>query len=286
MTDKVDEVPKEDEVVDSKVLDSEEGGESGEQVALAPEEEKAQSFGWMPKEEWVKAGKTEEEWVPAKHFLKFGELKQQVISKEKMLTKQEKIIKKMKDHHLNVRERAMADAMTQLKRERAAALEEGDIIAAEKIRDRIDYTKEQFQRTPLLPKDIEDELQSTGTINDPPAEFYEFSSRNPWYEADPKRQDDISQEADALGYAFVQKSSLNGKTVTADEVYKHVEKQIKKLYPEKFGTPKSPQNDTPSRSSGATGSSDKLSSEELAIAKSFGLTEKQYLAELKGYKGR
>jgi hypothetical protein len=286
MTDKVeDEAPKED-VVDSKVLDSEEGGESGEQVAvLAPEEEKAQSFGWMPKEDWVKAGKTEEEWVPAKHFLKFGELKQQVISKEKMLTKQEKIIKKMKDHHLNVRERAMADAMSQLKRERAAALEEGDIIAAEKIRDRIDYTKEQFQKTPLLPKDIEDELQSN-TINDPPAEFYEFSSRNPWYEADPKRQDEISQEADALGYAFVQKSNLNGRTVTANDVYEHVEKQIKKLYPEKFGTPKSPQSDTPSRSSGSSSSESKLSSEEIAIAKSFGLTEKQYLAELKAYKGR
>jgi hypothetical protein len=50
MTDKVeDEAPKED-VVDSKVLDSEEGGESGEQVAvLAPEEEKGTEL-WLDAE--------------------------------------------------------------------------------------------------------------------------------------------------------------------------------------------------------------------------------------------
>jgi len=262
-------------------------GEGGEAIELSPEEQKAESFGWMPKEKWVETGKSEDEWVPAKHFLKFGELKKEVISKDKILQKQDKVIKKMKDHHLNVKETAYQAALAHLRKERQAALDEGDIVAAEKLRDRIDITKEQYAKAPALPPEIEQELQTPSTPDEPPAEYHSFAAKNPWYEPNPVKQDEMSKDADAYGFSFVQKARLSGKTVTAGEVYEAVEKFIRRAYPDKFSNPKSPVGDPPSRNGGTKSSAaDKLTAEELAVAKNFNLTPEQYLKELKGYKGR
>lgn len=274
----------EDKVEDVSDVQENQESEGTVEVTLSPEEQRAESFGWMPKEKWIEKGNTEDDWVPAKHFLKFGELKKEVVNKDKILQKQEKVIKKMKDHHLSVKEQAYNAALAQLRKERQSALDDGDIVAAEKIRDRIDATKEQFAKAPALPPEIEQELQ-TANVGDTPPEFYEFHDRNPWYESDPSKQDEMSREADIYGATFVQRQRLAGKNVTPSDVYQAVEKFIRKAYPDKFETPKSPVGDTPSRS-GPTSSrgASKLTPQEAEIAKAFGLTEKQYLDELKSMK--
>lgn len=254
-------------------------------VQSSPEEQKAEGFGWMPKEKWVEEGKSEDEWVPAKQFLKFGELKQQVIAKEKQLTKQEKVIKLMKNHHMQVKESAYKEALKQLRAEREAALEDNDFVKAERVKDRIEDIRERQVKDTHLPPEVEREMQEVGNIGDPPPEFYQFSSRNPWYIADPQKQDDLSKEADVVGYAYVEKNRLTGKTVTADDVYTHVEKYMKRSYPEKFGTPANPQTDTASRGSSGKAAPSKLSPAEREVMEQFGLTEKAYLEEQKKYRG-
>lgn len=297
MTDKVEDVEDKQDEIESLDKDTEKKEEPAvETPTLTPQEEEAKSFGWLPKDEWVKAGNAEEDHVPAKHFMKFGQLKQEAIAKDRALQKQEKVIKLMRDHHMNVRETAYKEALAQLKRERQTALEEGEVARAEFIRDKIDEVKEEFTTKGALPKHIEDELkqtelekQSQQTAVNP--DFPAWHAKNPWYiPAHEGKQDDISAEADTLAIAIVQRAVASGKQMSAKEVYDAVETKIKKMYPEKFkpaAAPKSPMGDSPSTSAPDKGGKGvKLSEEELAVARNFGLTPEEYAKQLKTYKGR
>lgn len=277
MTDEV--VKDQEEVVVDKPKD--------EAPVLSEVEQSAVTFGWQPREAWVKDGKSKEDWVPAKQFMKFGDLKQQLIAKDKQLNKSEKIIKLMKDHHLQVRESAYKEAVNALKAEKRAALEEQDFVAVEKIKDRIEAEKEKYAAQRTLPVDVERELaepqQST-----PPVEFFEFKESNPWYKLE--NQDEMSLEADKIGAGEFQfeaaKAQREGRQPDLKRVYKAVEVKIRKLYPEKFATPKSPQSDGGSRGSQGSSASSKLSEEEMQVAKAFNLTPEQFKSQQKSYKGR
>lgn len=285
MTDKVDDKPVEEpkveapKVEDKPVVDA---------PKLTSQEESAISYGWMLKEDWVKAGHAEDDWVPAKHFLRFGELKNQVISKDKQVVKQDKIIKMMKDHHLKVKQTAFDEAMSTIKAERKAALDENDIATAERLRDKMDDLKEKHAKAKALPAEVEEELKEP--IPAPPSvhpDFHDWHSRNSWYIRDTVRQDDMSKTADRLGVAIVQEMQSRNEQVDVKAVYREVEKEIKKLYPTKFSTPKSPQQDGSGKTSGkAGGSGIKLSEDELQVAKNFGMTPEKYAEQLKTYKGR
>lgn len=301
MTDKVEN----EEVLDSEKVDEkqdekvEEGKEestdekSSSAVELSPLEQQAASYGWQPKEKWVESGNAEEDWVPAKHFMKFGELKQQTISKDKQLQKQERIIKMMKDHHLKVRETAYQDALKSIREERKMALEENDLVRAEALKDRIEELKEQHTKNAaVLPKEVEEEIRQAELEKQqqPPApnpDFPVWHSKNPWYIVEVAKQDEISKEADVLANAIVEQARRDQRAITAKEVYEAVEKKIKKLYPEKFEPRRSPQSDSPNRTgAGGTKSTVKLTEDELAVAKAFGMTPEKYAEQQKSYKGR
>jgi hypothetical protein len=264
-------------------------GTQVEAPVLKPEETTAVSFGWMPKEKWVESGKSEEDWVPAKHFLRFGEVKQREIAKDKQLQKQDKLIKMMKDHYLTVKDQARDEALRQLREERKDALKANDLTRAEELRDLMEETKEKFAKQPVVPPEIDREMREAAqapTPQSPPAEFFQFLDRNPWYIADATKQDEISREADALGNAEVLKARRSGREPTLNEVYDAVEKKIKKLFPDKFSAPGSPHQSAPSRKDTKSSGSVKLSDEEMAVAKAFNLTPEKYLESQKGYKGR
>lgn len=275
---------KDEEIVEEKKIDPIEPVE----IKLTAQEQQAYDFGWQPREDWVKNGKLEEDWVPAKHFLKFGELKNQVIAKDKQLTKAEKLVKLMKNHHLQVKEQAKKEAIEALRDERRAALENNDLVKAEYIRDQIESTTEKFDKQRAIPAEIEAvEREVTPPAVSVPPEFYDFHNRNPWYITDPKRQDEISTEADKIGFAEVESARMKGERIDLKEVYKTVEKKIRKLYPEKFETPRSPQSDGPGKTSASAAKVAKnLSDEEAAVAKAFGLTPEKYVEQQKTYKGR
>jgi hypothetical protein len=285
-----EEVQKVDEKPEEKVVEKEAEKPAVEAgPKLSEQEQSAVSYGWMPREEWVKAGHDDSDWVPAKHFLKFGELKQQVITKDKQVTKQDKIIKMMKDHHLKVKQTAYEEAYRAIKKEREAALNDNDLAAAERLKDQMEELKERHSKEKVLPKEVEEELQ---TVEAPAApavhpEFYNWHAKNPWYIAQKDKQDEVSRTADRLGIAMAEEARWSGEQLTVSDLYKAVEKEIKKLYPQKFNTPKSPQGDGPSGSGHDKGGSKvKLSDEELQVAKAFGLTPEKYIEQQKRYKGR
>jgi hypothetical protein len=241
------------------------------------EETLAMTRGWKPKEEWEGS---EDEWKPAKVFNEIGELKEKIVSSEKELKKTNKVIQLMKEHHLNVRQNAYKEAVEALKTERQHALKEQDFAKAEEIRDEIDSVKEKFASDNVLPRDIERKLKEEQN-SDPDPEFYAFVNRNPWYK--PNGGNEMSKKADALGWAYKQEDP----NLQFADIIKKVEKDIRKLYSEKFDSPKNPVNEGGSRNSNEASSKKvKLSEQEMDVAKSFGMTPEEYVKELSTYKGR
>lgn len=243
-------------------------------------EQSAMAKGWKPKDKWIEEGGSEEDWKPAKVFNEIGALKDQLTNTEKEVKKLNKITAIMKEHHLNVRDAAYKQAMTDLKAQRHKALEAEDFVKAEKIKDQMDEVRDRYDNSNDLPPEVEEVVQQANQTPDPA--FTEFLERNPWYK--PNTNDEMTKHADALGLAYASAD----RTLTFKEVITKVEKDMRKLYPEKFDTPRNPVNDGTNRT-GATGkntSKVKLSEEELAVAKAFGLTPEKYAKELEGYKGR
>ncbi len=254
---------------------------STESQSEAPQYTEAETLamtrGWKPKEEWEG---DEKDWKPASVFNEIGELKEKIVSSEKELKKTNKVIQLMKEHHLSVRQSAYKEAMEVLKEERQKALKEQDFAKAEEIRDEIDEVKVKFTRDDVLPKEIEKKLREDAPT-DPDPEFYAFVNRNPWYK--PNGSNEMSKKADALGWAYKQENP----DLSFGEIIKQVEKDIKKLFPEKFDSPRNPVNESGNRSGDSSSKTKvKLSDQEREVAKSFGMTEEAYAKELLSYKGR
>jgi hypothetical protein len=266
---------KNQEVIDDKPIQTEGEGEPST-PKYTEEETIAMTRGWKPKEEW---DGDEGDWKPAKVFNEIGELKEKIVSSEKELKKTNKVIQLMKEHHLNVRQSALKEAIETLKSERQAALKEQDFARAEEIRDQIDDVKDRFKKDDVLPAAVEKKIEAE--LQDPDPEFYAFVNRNPWYK--PNGANEMSKKADALGWAYKQEDP----NITFPEIIKKVEKDIRKLYPEKFESPRNPVNEGGTRGGGSGGGkAPKLSDEELAVAKNFGMTPEEYAKELQSYKGR
>jgi hypothetical protein len=241
------------------------------------EETIAMARGWKPKEDW---DGPEDDWKPAKAFNEYGELKEKLLEKEKEAKKLNKVVTLMKDHHLRVREAAYNDALKTLRAERQEALKADDFAKAEQIRDQIDDLKDRAYNEQPLPDHIEEVIEEN--TRDPDPAFFEFLDRNPWYK--PGGKDEISKRADALGIALAQTNP----DMEFKDLIKLVEKDIRKLYPEKFTSPRQVVNEPGARGTGAGPSSGKvkLSAEEAAVAKEFGMTPEEYAKELKSYRGR
>lgn len=247
-----------------------------EEVQLSEDEKTALAKGWKPKDQWEGP---EDEWKPAKVFNEIGELRDAVVNKDKELKKTNKVLEMVKQHHLRVREAAVAEAIKTLKAERDAALENQDFASAEKLRDKLDDLKSRGVEDPL-PHAIERQIRQETSEPDP--ELYKFMDRNPWYK--PNSKEEMSQKADALGWAY----KLERPTATFKEIIELVEKDIKKMFPEKFDTPHNPVNESGSRGTGSGSGAGrvKLSEEEAAVAKAFGMTPAEYAKELAKYGGR
>ena len=100
----------------------------------------------------------------------------------------------------------------------------------------------------------------------------------------------MSVDADKIGVAEFQfevnEAARIGRQPDLNKVYKTVETKIRKLYPEKFATPKSPQQESGTKAGSGGKSNVRLSEEEAAVAKAFGLSPDKYQEQAKTYKGR
>ncbi len=195
--------------------------ENNEVVDNAPEpnsvEDRARELGWKPAEEF---DGPEEKWVEADEFVRRQPLFEKIESEkkarvalEKALELNNKAMRELGEHSKRQAEAGYKRALRELKAERRAALEDGQIVLADEIQERIDELKP--EETPEVPE-----------FNPGKQRLDQWMSENKWYTQDVE----MREVADGVAKAhFARGGSPEG-------VFEVIEARIKKLYPDQFGT--------------------------------------------------
>lgn len=231
-------------------------------------------MGWRPKEEWQG---NENDFIDAKNFVRNKSLFDKIDSLSKRVKDQDKALNMLKEHHSKVEEATRQQVISELKKAKKAAYEDGDVDRAIEIDDEIAkqraielYEKKQEKQDNQLHPD-----------------FVSWVEKNSWYAQDPS----LRAEADALGMAYRQ---IN-QDKSPEEVLEYVTKQVKKLNPDKF---KNPNRAAPSIVDSGTGTRSpskkeadtfQLSAEEERVMKTFVrngvMSRDDYIKELKKVRG-
>lgn len=249
-----------------------------------PVEEQAREQGWVSQDEWVKDGRSEDDWRPAKEFVERGEIFKSLHQVKRELKQTKAAHDALSQHHRFVYERAYQEAYNKLRQERRQALKDEDLKAVAETEEKIENLQsEHAARTQNLNAQQAAAAQATAAGIHP--ELQAFADRNPWYNTDT----DMREFAEAVGLIYIQK---NPNSPPAD-VLKHIESKVRKQYSEKFGQRKA----APNAVAGVDRTSQRISKGgevvlddmEFQIMKTLvangDMTEDQYKTELRKAKG-
>jgi hypothetical protein len=231
-------------------------------------EKQALERGWKPKDQYEgDPGK----WRTAEVFVALEEPLTRIEKQSKELKQLRQALEAFKDHHSKVKENEYNRALKAAKEAYRSAMVDGDTERALQIQDRVEELKEekdtfvQESRKPVVEEPAEVDPR-----------FVRWTEQNPWY------NDSVSmrRKADSLGNAYLAEG------VKPEEVLKLVEKDIKKLYPEKFENQaaKRPMAVEPSSRGGGGGSKYVPTPMEKEVARKFAkqgiMTEAEYYKSL------
>lgn len=245
-------------------------------------EVKAKELGWRPEAEW---DGEPSDWVPAKEFVGRQKLYDRIHSLKGELVNQGKRFENdmatIKAYVQQMSEIEYKRAVSDLTAQRKEAVREADVEAVERINQEIDDLKDARKAAPI---------QNTQQPQQYSQAFIQWTERNSWY----KNDSELRDEADSLGVAYALKHKGSK---TEQEVMDYVERQIKKMNPEKFQTQvRAPAVEGASAgSSAASKSGAKLSLRDLTedearvmktlVARKI-VTQEKYLADLAEAKAR
>lgn len=271
----------------AKTVETTEEHQEESRPSHSEHETRAASLGWMPKEEWVASGKPESDWKPAKVFLDHGDMIGKIRSQNRELDEMRKALSFANNQNTQVFEKGYQQALVELRQERRAALAAGDLVKADEIDERIDATKDQITKIQQNNAALARAAAPKQPQVDP--EHLEWVQQNSWYNTDKT----LAKFADAEAVRFIEENAGN---VTAAQVRKHVEQEVRKEFPERTGNtrPKAAPSPDGDSSRGATGRNstssldsklsraksemtDEQRSIMKTIMKSTGMSEKKYL---------
>jgi hypothetical protein len=248
--------------------DAPQGGEP-QYTAL---EQEALSHGWKPESEFdASSGK---EFRSAKEFMQLKPLYDKIDEQHKEVKNLKRGLEAFGKHYNKVEQAAYERAMNELKSARTQALEEGDLVRAEAIRDEMDEKRAEATRKPVV-----EEVQV-----DRSAEMNSWKQKNDWYEKD----EDMTAYADGVGNKLL----AQGKEPT--EILAEVARRTRAAFPHKFRNPN--KDSAPivggGSSKGKSGGSDTafMSPTEVRIMESLiksgaPITREVYINDLKKSKG-
>lgn len=239
---------------------------------LNPVEQQAIEQGWVPKAEWEAAGKDAAEWRPAKEFVERGELYKSIHQTKRELKQTQAALDALQRHHRYVFEKAHQQAIRDLRAEKRLAIRNDDIERLEEIETEIEQLQDQHQKEVAV---VAAQAQ-TQTVA---PEFQSFVDRNQWYLTDKSLRD----EADATGFIYLNNGG------SRDGLFAHVEKEMKRKFPDKFGVRRAAPNAVAGVDKTGKKAASKddfpMSSEERKIMMTFVdqgiMSEAEYIKELK-----
>jgi len=201
------------------------GGESGEEVIIADEvspeiEAEAKRMGWTPKDQFKG---DPDKWRGADEFVERGRnmlpiVRATVKKQEREIAELKQSMKEFGEFHTKTEQRAYAQAMADLKQQRADAIAAGDGVAFDKIDGAIDDLK----------KDIETKAKPAKTDDSDPV-FDDWKTKNKWLD-DPKME--------AFGNAAANYLRSTGEKSTGADFLELVTKEVKAKFPDKFENPR------------------------------------------------
>lgn len=248
---------------------SEETQTTQEAPQLSEVEAQAMELGWRPEEEFKAEPANEgKKWRTAEDFMdrkslfdKIDEIKRENRDLKKGLTA-------LTHHNAKIEESAYRRAINELRREKRAALEDGDLVKADEISERIDELK----TVQVTPRYIQPQPAN-------PA-FDQWVAQNKWYVEDSKMQ----ALADGVAQHLVNRGETNPQVIFAT-----VEKEVRETFPHKFRNPRkdtAPNLDvSDKKATGKKAAVDQLTTEEVKIMKTMiragvKLSEEEYAKQV------
>lgn len=252
------------------------------EVEVNPHEESAREQGWVSKEEWVKDGREEGDWRPAKEFVERGEIFKSLHQVKRELKTTLARHDALQRHHQYVFEKAYGKAINDLRAERRAAMKEEDLSKVADVEEKMEELQQEHTREKQA---LATQQQAAAVTNNVAPEFQEWVDRNTWYAQDTE----MREFAEAVGMIYIQK---NPQAVPTD-VLKHVENKVRKQYSEKFGQGRKA---APNAVAGVDRTSQRKVGSELildemetqimkTLVANGDMTEEQYKSELKKARG-
>jgi len=193
--------------------------EKDEAPVLSELEQQAVAKGWKPLEDWVGNGGSEQDHRSAKEFLDRGELLDRIKDQSRELKSLGAIVGQLSEQNKQVYKAGYVRGLQDLNRAKAAAIKEGDGEAVVKIDQAIDQAQSAISRIDATP------AAQQGPVGETEA-FVDFKSRNAWFETDTK----MKRWAYGTGMEYANQNPQASEA----QVYAHVEKEIRKEFPEKF----------------------------------------------------
>ncbi len=202
--------------------------EKNESSAVDPVITRATEQGWKPKEEFAGDAGT---WVPADEFLRRGELfgkikdlKSEIHSRDQRHTEELKLIQK---ELMAVRKSSLEQAKRELQAQLDNTEDKTEAIRLTKEVAKVEADIAEVKAPPAQP-----------VVNPPEVQTW-LSDNNSWYNKD----SDMTLDADSAAAVYVAKNP----GASPKDVLVAVDKQMKRLYPDKFGekkvsTPPSPES--------------------------------------------
>ena len=274
MTEEVKVPEVEIEVIPSEETSTESKKVEAEQVAVTTTvnkfDDQARQQGWVPKEEWQG---DPEDWTDSKEFVRRGELFSKISSQSSEIKEMKKAMTALVEHHQKVKETEFTRAISYLKQQKKAALEEGNADKLLEVEDAMDALKQEQSES-------KKEKQAPAEKQLSPA-FVQWVRNNQWYANDKEMQ----AFADDIGVGYYSRHP----GAPEQDVYQYVQERVKRAYPEKF---KGQGTKIPTVESGNTGSNGgtkketvKLSEEQDKVMKTFIrqgiMTKEQYIEDLR-----
>jgi hypothetical protein len=201
------------------------GGEVVEEVVKADEvspeiEAEAKRMGWTPKDQFKG---DPDKWRGADEFVERGRnmlpiVRATVKKQEREIAELKQSMKEFGEFHTKTEQRAYAQALADLKQQRADAIAAGDGVAFDKVDSAIDDLK----------KDIETKGKPAKTDDSDPV-FDDWKIKNKWLD-DPKME--------AFGNSAANYLRSIGEKSTGADFLELVTKEVKAKFPDKFENPR------------------------------------------------
>lgn len=184
-------------------------------------EQQAIDGGWVPKDQWKG---DPDSWRPAKEFNDRGEFFKRIDRLEHKNKELNQALTFLTDQHKRTYINGFNDAIAKLRFQRDKALEEGDNLSAQRINDKIEDVKDRAKEAQAV-------VVTPQRAPEPTSTYTSWATKNSWYTQDKV----LTKYAEAVGATFKEENPSSSES----EMLRHVETEVKREFPHKFG-PKGP----------------------------------------------